>query len=169
MEATNSRRIHSQERQANVWITPHAVQVLQNWNYYHSHSGNITNGHTSRTCAKPGPVHNPHTTRTNMMNGSAVGLHKMILPLASGHATHVPHQQRPPAPASWQQPLPPIHFTTSMPQMMPFAPYYQMHYMGRKFGPTHCPIAQPAPPVPAPPEGTMMMPYYASYPQPHPF
>jgi hypothetical protein len=104
-----------------------------------------------------------------MLNGSAMGLHKTILPFASGRAPHIPRQQCLPAPASWQQHPPPINFTTSMPQMIPPAPYHQMHYMGQQLGPTPPPVAQPAPPAPAPLVGTMMMPYYTPSPQPHPF
>ncbi len=103
------------------------------------------------------------------MNGSAAGLHKTILPLASGRAPHVPRQQPSPTPASWQQPPPPVNFTTSMLQIMLPVAYHQMHYMGHQFGPTPPQVAQPDPPAPAPPAGTMMMPYYAPYPQPHPF
>ncbi len=98
---------------------------FENWNYCHTHGGNINNGHTSRMCTKPGPVHNPHMGRTNMMNGLPAGLHKTILPLASGHAPHILRQQHPPAPVTWQQPLALVNFTTSMPQMMPPAPYHQ--------------------------------------------
>jgi hypothetical protein len=104
-----------------------------------------------------------------MINGSAAGLHKMILPLASSRAPHVLCQQRPPTPATWQQPPPTVNFITSMLQMMPPAPYHQMHYMGQQFGPRPPQLAQPAPPAPAPPAGMMIMPYYAPYPQPHPF
>jgi hypothetical protein len=138
-------------------LTPY--KCFENWNYCHTHGGDINNGHTSKTCAKPGPAHNPHATRTNMMNGSPAGLHKMILPSASVCTPHILHQQRPPAPATWQQPPPPFNFTTPMPQMMPPAPYHQMHYMGQQFGPPPPQLAQPAPPAPAPPAGTMMMPY----------
>jgi hypothetical protein len=90
--AINSRRIHSQERWANVPqpgvtshctdYTPMPYKCFKNWNYCHTHGGNIDNGHTSRTCAKLGPTHNPHATRTNIMNGSPAGLHKTILPLS---------------------------------------------------------------------------------------
>jgi hypothetical protein len=142
---------------------------FKNWNYCHHHGGNIDNRHTSRTCAKPGPAYNPHATRTNMMNGLPTGLHKTILPLASGCTPHVLRQQHPPTPATWQQPPPPVNFTTPMQQMIPPAPYHQMHYMGQQLVPPPPQLAQPAPPTPAPPAGTMMMPYYAPYPQPHPF
>jgi hypothetical protein len=149
--------------------TPTPYKCLKNWNYCHTHSGKVDNRHTSRMCAKTDSAHDPHTTRTNMMNRSAPGLHKTILPLASGRAPLFPCQYCPPIPVSWQQPLPPINFTTSMPQMMPPVAYHQMHYMGQQFGPTPPQVAQPAPPAPTPPAGTMMMPYYALYPQPHPF
>jgi hypothetical protein len=107
--------------------TPTLYKRFKNWNYCHTHSGNINNRHTSRRCTKPGPAHNPHARRTNMMNGLPTGLHKMILSSASGCSPQVPRQQRPPAPATWQQPPPPVNFTTPMPQMMRPAPYHQMH------------------------------------------
>jgi hypothetical protein len=168
--ATNSQHIHSQEqRDKQMDNTPMPYKHFENWNYCHTHGGNINNGHTSRTCTKPGPTHNPHATRTTMMNRLPPGLHKMILPLASGRAPHVPRQQCPPTPATWQQPPPPIILTTHMLQMMPPAPYRQMHYIGQQFRPLPSQLTQPAPPAPAPPAGTMMMPYYAPYPQPCPF
>jgi hypothetical protein len=139
--------------------TPAPYKHFENWNYCHTNSGDINNGHTSRRCAKLGPAHYPHATRTNMMNSLPAGLLKMILPSVSGHAPHVPCQQRPPAPVTWQQPPPPVNFTASMPQMMPPATYHQMHYMGQQFGPPPPQLAQPAPPTPAPLAGTMMMPY----------
>jgi hypothetical protein len=94
--------------------TPTLYKRFKNWNYCHTHGGNIDNGHTSRMCAKPGPVHNLHATRTNMMNGLPAGFHKTILPLVSGRTPHVWRQQHPPTPATWQQPPPPVNFTTSM-------------------------------------------------------
>jgi hypothetical protein len=146
--------------------TPTPYKHFKNWNYCHTHGGDIDIGHTSRTCAKSGPMHNPQATRTNMMNRLPARFH---LPSASSRAPHVPRQQHHPAPATWQQPPPLINFTTPMPQMMPPSPYHQMHYMGQQFGPPPPQLAQPAPPAPAPPVGTMMMPYYTPYPQPHPF
>jgi hypothetical protein len=80
--------------------TPTPYKCLENWNYCHTHGGNVNNGHTSRMCAKPGPMHTPPVKRTNMMNGSATSLHKTILPSASGRVPHVPCQQCPPAPAT---------------------------------------------------------------------
>jgi hypothetical protein len=97
-----------------------------------------------------------------MMNVLPVGLHKTILLFASDRAPHVPHSKL--AAAST-----PVNFTNTMAQMMPPAPYHQMHYTGQLFGPTPPPVAQPSPPAPAPPAGTMMVPYYAPYPQPHSF
>ena len=132
--AISSRRIHNRGQPENIWITPpRHTNVSKNWNYCHTHSGNVDNEHTSRMYAKPGPAHNPHATRTNMMNGLPAGLHKTILPLASGRMPHVLRQQRSCAPASWQQPLPPINFTNAMVPMMPPVPYHQMHYMGQQF------------------------------------
>jgi hypothetical protein len=149
--------------------TPTLYKHLGNWNCCHTHGGNVGNGHTSSTCAHPSPLHNPNKMRANMMNGFPTGLHKTILPLASGLAPHILHQQCAPAPTSWQQPPPPVNFTNRIAPMMPPMPYHQMHYMGQQFGPTPPPGTQPAPPAPAPPADTMMVPYYAPYPQPHPF
>jgi hypothetical protein len=106
--------------------TPMPYKCFKNWNYCHTHSGNVNNRHTSTTCTKLGPTHNPHAMMTNMMNGSAAGLHKMILPSASCRAPHILCQQCPPAPATWQQPPPPVNLATSMPQMMPPTPYHQI-------------------------------------------
>jgi hypothetical protein len=50
-----------------------------------------------------------------MMNVSAASLHKTMLPLAFGRMPHVLRLQRPPTPASWQQPLPAVNFTIAMP------------------------------------------------------
>jgi hypothetical protein len=147
--------------------TPH--KRFKNWDYCPSHGGNVDNRHTSRMCIEPGPTHNPNVTRTNMMNGLPAGRHKTSLPLTSGHAPHVLCQQRAPVPASWQQPPSPVNFTKAMVQMMTPAPYHQMHYMGQKFGPTPPPAAQLAPPAPAPLAGTLMVPYYPPYLQPHLF
>jgi hypothetical protein len=104
-----------------------------------------------------------------MMNGLPTGLHKTILPSASGHAPHFSCQQCHPTPASWQQLLPPDNFINFMLQMMPPAPYHQMHCMWQQFELTPPPVAQPAAPAPTPLAGTMMVPYYTSYPQPYPF
>jgi hypothetical protein len=151
--------------------TPTPYKCFKNWNYCHTHGGNIDNGHTNRRCAKLGLAHNQNATRTNVMNGLPAGLHKttLSLPLASGCTPHIPCQQRAPTPASWQQPPPPVNFTNMMAQMMPPAPYHQIHYIGQQFGPTPPPVAQPVSPAPAPPAGKMMVPYYTPYPQPHPF
>jgi hypothetical protein len=149
--------------------TPKPYKRFKNWNYCHTHGGDVNNKHTSRMCAKPGPAHNPHATRTNMMNGLATGLHKTILlwpPAAS--PTSCASNILPPQQVGSSL-CPPINFTTFMPQMMPPTPYHQMHYMGQQFVPTPPPVSQPAPPAPAPPAGTMMMPYYAPYSYPHPF
>jgi hypothetical protein len=87
------------------------------------HGGNIEDSHTSTMCRKLGSTHNPHATLTNTMGGSAAGMHKTILPLASGrtapnccpqqqklpqqrlHITHYPAQS-----TAWQQAPPPAHF-----------------------------------------------------------
>jgi hypothetical protein len=151
----------------NYALTPY--KCFENWNYCHTHGGNVDNRHTSRMCTKLGSAHNLNPTRTNMMNGWSVGLHRTISPLASNRVPHVPRQQHAPAPASWQQPPPPIDFINMMAQMMPIMPYQQIHYMRQQYELTPPPVTQPAPPASAPPAGTMIVPYYVPYPQPHPF
>jgi hypothetical protein len=148
---------------------PTPFKTFKNWNYCHTHGGDVDNNHTGMSCRNPGPAHNPNATRTNTMEGSITGLHRTILPSISGRIQ--PRQQRAPAPTMWQQPLPPMNFTpmmAAMHPMMPPTPYQVINYMGQQFG--HSPpqfgltppaVAPPAPP-PAPPAG-MMMPYYNPY------
>ncbi len=59
---------------------------FNNWNYCSTHGGDIHNTHTSGMCRHPGPSHNPSATRANRMGGSTAGLHKTILPSATGCA-----------------------------------------------------------------------------------
>jgi hypothetical protein len=71
-------------------------------------------------CDKPGPMHNPNATRTNIMGESVAGIHKTILPLTSSCtlSNHCPQQQQssqqrppnayyPPGGMAWQQLTPP--------------------------------------------------------------
>jgi hypothetical protein len=73
-------------------------------------------------------MHNPNASRTNILGGSVAGMHKTILPLASGHTSpnHPPQQQQrtqqcppnayyPPRGMAWQQPAPPAQYD-GMPQ-----------------------------------------------------
>jgi hypothetical protein len=95
----------------------------ENWNYCHSHGGDVDNYHISMTCGKPGPMHNPNTSRNNIMGGSVAGMHKTILPSTSGPTppNHHPQQQQrpqqyppkayyPPGGTAWQYPTPPTHY-----------------------------------------------------------
>ncbi len=146
---------------------------FDNWNYCSTHGGDIHNTHTSSTCCHPGHPHNPSATRANMMGGLTAGLHKMILPSASGHAPPPLRQQRAPATAMWQQPPPPMNITSLMAVMHPTTPmmspvpYQVLYHVNQQFGPNPPAAMPPAPPAPQP--GTMMMPYYAQYQQPPPF
>ncbi len=47
-----------QQQQQNI-LLPNPYKWWENWNYCHSHSGDVDNNHTSATCGKPGPMHNP--------------------------------------------------------------------------------------------------------------
>jgi hypothetical protein len=102
---------------------PNPYKCWENWNYCYSHSGDVDNSHTSARCDKPGPMHNPNASRTNIMGGLVDGMNKTILPLASGRTppNHHPqqqqrHQQRPsnayypPLGTAWQQPTPPAQY-----------------------------------------------------------
>ncbi len=128
--------------------------------------------HTSRTCQKPGPSHNPSVIQSNMMGGATTGLHKTILPSVSGRAPPPLHQHRAPTPAMLQQLLPPVTFTPMLAGMHPVMPmmptmtYQAINYMGQQFGPPTPAVAPPAP-APAPPVG-MMMHYYTLCQQPPP-
>jgi hypothetical protein len=95
------------------FVHPTPYKRYENWNYCHTHGGDIEDGHTSATCNRRGPIHNPNATRANMMGGLLAGMHKTILPSATSH-TPPPHhqqqqQQRPsvsyyPTQNTWQQP-----------------------------------------------------------------
>ncbi len=103
------------------------------------------------------------------------GLHRTILPSASGRVPPAPRQQPAPASTMWQQPPPLVNFTpmmTVMHLMIPTTPYQAISYMGQQFRPPPPQFGPPPPagvppaPPPAPPVGMMMMPYYNPYPQP---
>ncbi len=107
---------------------PNPYKHWENWNYCHSHSGDNDNNHTSATCGKPGPMHNPNASRTNIMGRSVAEMHNTILPLASGCTppNWGPQQQQrpqlclpnayyPPGGTAWQQPIPPTQYGGILP------------------------------------------------------
>jgi hypothetical protein len=59
---------------------PSPIKKFNNWNYCHTHGGNIHNNHMSATCAQPGVHHKHAATMSNTMGGNNRGLHKTILP-----------------------------------------------------------------------------------------
>jgi hypothetical protein len=102
---------------------PNPYKCWEKWNYCHSHGGDVDNNHTSATCGKPGPMHNPNTSHTNIMGGSVARMHKTILPLAfSRTPPNCCYQQQespqqcppsayyPPGCTAWQQPAPPAQY-----------------------------------------------------------
>jgi hypothetical protein len=132
---------------------PTPFKTFENWNYCRKHGGVINNTHFGMSCRNPGPSHNPNATRTNTMGGNTAGLHKTILPSASGCVPPAPRWPQAPAPPMWQQPLPPVNFTPMMAEMrpmMPTPPYQAINYMGHQFGPPP-PQFGPPPPAVAPP------------------
>jgi hypothetical protein len=112
----------------NICSPTNPYKWWDNWNYCHSHGGDVDDNHTSATCGKPSPMHNPNASRTNIMGGSVAGMHKFILPLTSGRTppNRCPQQQQrpqqcppnayyPPGGTAWQQPTPPTQYG-GMPQ-----------------------------------------------------
>ena len=160
---------------------------FENWNYCHTHGGDVDDNHTSQTCSRPGPAHNWQASRQNVMAGSSAGMHKTILPSVSGRplpATRAAAQQptgRPPAwqpapppvnftgawaasmrPPVWQPATPPVGFTGPMATMMrpPTTPYQGIYHVGQQ------PIGQqPTWTAPPTPPASAMTPYYAPNPQ----
>jgi hypothetical protein len=80
--------------QQHTLCPPTPYKRWENWDYCHTHNGDVDDTHTSMTCGKPGPTHNLNATRANIMGGLVVGMHKTILPLACGHTppNHRPQQ-----------------------------------------------------------------------------
>jgi hypothetical protein len=97
---------------------PTPYKQWENWNYCHTHGSDVEDAHTSATYNRQDPVHDPNATWANMMGGSPAGMHKTILPSASGRTSPPPRQQqqqqeRPPisyypTQNTWQQP--PVQF-----------------------------------------------------------
>jgi hypothetical protein len=109
--------------QQQVIPPPTPYKRWENWNYCHSHGGDIDDNHTSATCGKPGPMHKPNASCTNIMGGSVAGVHKTIFSLACGRtpSNHHPQQQQcsqqhplivyyPPGGTAWKQPTPPMQY-----------------------------------------------------------
>jgi hypothetical protein len=110
-------------QQHNICPPPNPYKWWENRNYCSSHGGDVDDNHTSATCGKPGPMHNPNATRANIMGRSVAGMHKTVLPLTSGRTPpnhHTQQQQRPqqhppnayypPGSTAWQQPTPPAKY-----------------------------------------------------------
>ncbi len=102
---------------------PNPYKQLEYWNYCSSHGGDVDNNHTSVTCGKPGPMHNPNATRTNIMGGLVAGMHKTMLSSTSGRTPpnpcpqqqqrpqqHLPNAYYPSRGMAWQQPTPPAQY-----------------------------------------------------------
>jgi hypothetical protein len=109
--------------QQQVICPPNPYRRWENWNYYHSHGGDIDNNHTSATCGKPGPTHNSNASRTIIIGGLVAGMHKTILPSACSRTPPncCPQQQQrpqqcppityhPPGGTAWQQPTSPTQY-----------------------------------------------------------
>ncbi len=106
-------------QQPNIRSLPNPYKGWENWNFCHSHGGDVDDNHTSGLCGKPGPMHNPNASRTNIMGRSVAEMHNTILPSISGRTPPncCPQQQQgpqqrlhnayyPPGGMAWQQPTP---------------------------------------------------------------
>jgi hypothetical protein len=78
---------------------PSPIKKFNNWNYCHTHGGNIYNNHTSTTCAQPGVNHQHAAIRSNTMGGNNKGLLENILPGATGQ--RAPAAQPTLQPTNW--------------------------------------------------------------------
>jgi hypothetical protein len=81
---------------------PSPLKHFNNWNYSHTHGGNIHNNHTSATFAQPGVNHQRAATRFNTMGGNIKGLYKTVLPSATGQCPPAAH---PPLPSTNYTPI----------------------------------------------------------------
>jgi hypothetical protein len=110
-------------RQQHLTCPPTSYKHWENRNYCRTQGSDVDNTHTSAMCGKPGPLHNPNASRTNIMGGSVAGMHKTILPSVCGRTP--PNcgpqqqqllQQRLPIAyytsegMAWQQPTTPAQF-----------------------------------------------------------
>jgi hypothetical protein len=59
---------------------PTPYKHWESQNYCHSHGGDVDDNHTSAMCDKPGPMHNPNASHTNIMSGLVAGMHKSSCP-----------------------------------------------------------------------------------------
>jgi hypothetical protein len=122
---------------------PMPYKRWENWNYCHTHGSDVKDAHTSTTCNRQGPVHNPNATRANMMGISPAGMHKTILPSASSRTPPHPRQQQ------QQQQWPPIsYYPTQNTWKQPSAQFGQQFTMA----------------VPPSQQGTAMMNYVGQFP-----
>jgi hypothetical protein len=125
---------------------PSPLKHFNNWNYCYTHGNNIHNNHTSATCAQPGVNHQRATTRSNTMGGNSKGLHKTILPSATGQRA-----------LAAQPTPPPTNYTPTF--AMPFGnngPQFPTAPGSWGFGP-HAAAYQRDNNIPPPQPGTSMM------------
>jgi hypothetical protein len=125
---------------------PSPLKRFKNWNYCHTHGGNIHSSHTSATCGQHSVNHQRNNTRSNTMGGNNKGLHKTILPSAAGQCT----------PAAQPTP-PPTNYTPTF--AMPFGnngPRFPTAPGSWGFGP-HAAAYQCASNIPPPQPETSMM------------
>ena len=71
---------------------PTPYKRWENWNYCHTHGGDVDDTHRSASCRNRGPAHNPNATRANIMGGSIAGMHETIVPSAFGRTPPPPRR-----------------------------------------------------------------------------
>ena len=74
---------------------PTPYRWYENQNYCHTHGHHIENNHTSQTCKRPGPNHNPNATKFNTMGGSNASAHKTIMPSQCGRTPNIKTESKP--------------------------------------------------------------------------
>ena len=76
---------------------PTPYKHWENWNYCHSHGGDIDNTHTSALCRNRGPTHNPNATHANIWADRLPECTRPSFPPACGRtppSTRHPQQQQ---------------------------------------------------------------------------
>ncbi len=78
---------------------PSSVKRYKNWNYCFAHGGNVSNNHTSMTCAHPSKNHQRAATRINTMGCNLHYMNKTVFPSAVGR--HLAPTLPPPLPLNY--------------------------------------------------------------------
>jgi len=125
--------------------TPNPIKRFENWNYCHTHGGDVPDYHQSCNCPKPGPNHRPDANRQNwqMLGGNPKAMHKTMLPSQAGRTPATTKYQRQLDAQRQQQQQPPAQGYAAPMQQVPSMP---MHMQQAPAMPMHIPM-QPQMPM----------------------